>query len=175
MAMGTRTQREKQEGIWIAQAEIASAPAHPFYQKLNELLEGEKFDEFVEERCAKFYAPKFGRPSLTPGIYFRCLLIGYFEGIDGERGIAWRLADSLALRKFVGIGLEGAKAGCSPGMRFRSEARQIGRPQRPRLRPRSRGLVWWSRCGGRHDATFRGQSHVQAWRTPRLAASRKAA
>src|SRR3984957_4560456 len=106
MGMGTRKQREKQEGIWIAQAEMASAPAHPFYQKLNELLEGEKFDEFVEERCAKFYAPKFGRPSLTPGIYFRCLLIGYFEGIDGERGIAWRLADSLALRKFVGIGLE---------------------------------------------------------------------
>jgi len=67
MAMGTRKQREKQEGIWIAQAEIASAPAHPFYQKLNELLEGEKFDEFVEERCAKFYAPKFGRPSPTPG------------------------------------------------------------------------------------------------------------
>jgi transposase len=106
MAMGTRKQREKQEGIWIAQAELASAPAHPFYQKLNELLEGEKFDEFVEERCAKFYAPKYGRPSLTPGIYFRCLLIGYFEGIDGERGIAWRLADSLGLRRFVGIGLE---------------------------------------------------------------------
>src|SRR6202451_1664435 len=106
MAMGTRKQREKQEGIWIAQAEMASAPAHSFYQKLHELLEGEKFDEFVEERCAKFYAPKFGRPSLTPGIYFRCLLIGYFEGIDGERGIAWRLADSLALRKVVGIGLE---------------------------------------------------------------------
>src|SRR5229473_2561756 len=106
MAMGTRKQREKQEGIWIAHAELASAPAHPFYQQLNELLEAEKFDEFVEERCAKFYARKYGRPSLTPGIYFRCLLIGYFEGIDGERGIAWRLADSLALRKFVGIGLE---------------------------------------------------------------------
>ncbi len=97
---------EKQEDIWIAHTELPSAPGHPFYQRLNELLEGEKFDEFVEERCAKFYAPKFGRPSLTPGIYFRCLLIGYFEGIDGERGIAWRLADSLALRKFVGIGLE---------------------------------------------------------------------
>jgi hypothetical protein len=59
MATGTRKQREKQEGIWIAQAEMASAPAHPFYQKLNELLEGEEFDEFVEERCAKFYAPKY--------------------------------------------------------------------------------------------------------------------
>jgi len=106
MAMGTRKQREKQEGIWIAHTELAAAPGHPFYQKLNELLEAEGFDEFVEGRCAKFYAAKFGRPSLTPGIYFRSLLIGYFEGIGAERGIAWRLADSLALRRFVGIGLD---------------------------------------------------------------------
>jgi transposase len=106
MAMGTRKQREKQEGLWIAHTELASAPGHPFYQKLNELLEAEGFDEFVESRCAKFYAPQFGRPSLTPGIYFRSLLIGYFEGIGAERGIAWRLADSLALRRFVGIGLD---------------------------------------------------------------------
>lgn len=104
--MGTRKQREKQEDIWIAQTELASAPGHPFYQRLNELLEAEGFDEFVEGRCAKFYAAKYGRPSLTPGIYFRSLLIGYFEGIDSERGIAWRLADSLALRRFVGIGLD---------------------------------------------------------------------
>src|SRR5664280_1769017 len=106
MAMGTRKQREKQEDIWIAHTELASAPGHPFYQRLNELLEAEGFDEFVEGRCAKFYAAKYGRPSLTPGIYFRSLLIGYFEGIDSERGIAWRLADSLALRRFVGIGLD---------------------------------------------------------------------
>src|SRR5664280_2287646 len=106
MAMGTRKQREKQEGLWIAHTELASAPGHPFYQKLNELLEAEGFDEFVERRCAKFYAPQYGRPSLTPGIYFRSLLIGYFEGIGAERGIAWRLADSLALRRFVGIGLD---------------------------------------------------------------------
>ena len=104
--MGTRKQREKQEDIWIAHAELASAPGHPFYQRLNELLEAEHFDEFVEERCAKFYAAKFGRPSLTPGIYFRSLLMGYFEGIDSERGIAWRMADSLALRRFVGISLD---------------------------------------------------------------------
>ena len=104
--MGTRKQREKQEGIWIAHTELAAAPGHPFYQKLNELLEAEGFDEFVEGRCAKFYAAKYGRPSLTPGIYFRSLLIGYFEGIGAERGIAWRLADSLALRRFVGIGLD---------------------------------------------------------------------
>jgi transposase len=106
MAMGTRKQREKQEGLWIAHTELASAPGHPFYQRLNELLEAERFDEFVEKRCAKFYAAKYGRPSLTPGIYFRALLIGYFEGIGAERGIAWRLADSLALRRFVGIALD---------------------------------------------------------------------
>lgn len=106
MAMGTRKQREKQEDMWIAHTELASAPGHPFYQRLNELLEAERFDEFVEGLCAKYYAAKYGRPSLTPGIYFRSLLIGYFEGIDSERGIAWRLADSLALRGFVGIGLD---------------------------------------------------------------------
>jgi transposase len=88
MAMGTRKQREKQEDLWIAHTELASAPGHPFYQRLNELLETERFDEFVEGRCAKFYAEKNGRPSLTPGIYFRALLIGYFEGIGAERGIA---------------------------------------------------------------------------------------
>src|SRR5208337_4907332 len=105
-AMGTRKQRERQEDFWVAHTEIASAPSHPFYRRLNELPEEEKFDEFVEGRCAKFYARKYGRPSLTPGIYFRSLLIGYFEGIDSERGIAWRLADSLALRQFVAIGLD---------------------------------------------------------------------
>jgi len=106
MAMGTRKQREKQEDLWIAHAELASAPGHPFYQGLNELLEAERFDEFVETGCAKFYAEKYGRPWLTPGIYFRALLIGYLEGIGAERGMAWRLADSLALRRFVGIALD---------------------------------------------------------------------
>ena len=106
MAMGTRKQREKQEGLWIAHTELASAPGHPFYQTLNELLEAEHFDEFVESRCAKFYAAIYGRSGLTPGIYFRSLLIGYFEGIGAERGIAWRMADSLALRRFVGIALD---------------------------------------------------------------------
>src|ERR1019366_1928809 len=106
MAIGTRMQREKQEDLWIAHAELAAAPGHPFYQRLNELLEAEGFDEFVEGRCVEFYAAQYGRPSLTPGIYFRSLLIGYFEGIGAERGIAWRLADSLALRRFVGIALD---------------------------------------------------------------------
>src|ERR1700693_3159947 len=105
MAMGTRKQRERQEDLWVAHTEIASAPRHSSYRRLNQLLEGEKFDEFVEGLCAKFYARKYGRPSLTPGIFFRSLLIGYFEGIDSERGIAWRLADSLGLRPFVRISL----------------------------------------------------------------------
>lgn len=103
--MGTRQSQEKQDEIWIANAELARSPGHPFYQRLNELLDEEKFDLFVEGLCGKFYAAKMGRPSLVPGIYFRALLIGYFEGIDSERGIAWRLADSLALRQFVRISL----------------------------------------------------------------------
>jgi transposase len=79
--------------------------AHPFYEQLNRLLEERGFDDFVEQQCARFYAERMGRPSLPPGRYFRLLLIGYFEGIDGERGIAWRAADSLALRSFLGVGL----------------------------------------------------------------------
>ena len=79
---------------------------HPFYQRLNRMLDEHAFDEFVEAQCAPFYATKLGRPSLTPGMYFRLLLIGYFEGIDSERGIAWRTADSLALRGFLGLGLD---------------------------------------------------------------------
>jgi transposase len=106
MAMGRREDREKQEVLWVAYTEVASSPGHPFYERLNGVLESEGFDGFVEKRCAKFYAAQLGRPSLTPGIYFRSLLIGYFEGIGSERGIAWRVADSLALRRFLGIGLE---------------------------------------------------------------------
>lgn len=86
--------------------ELPTAPGHPFYKHLNELLDREKFDEFAEKECAQFYADKNGRPSLTPGTYFRLLLIGYFEGIDSERGIAWRAADSLGLRQFLQIGLD---------------------------------------------------------------------
>jgi transposase len=106
MAMGRRQHRERQEDLWVAHTQLATAPGHPFYERLNAVLDAEGFDRFVEELCAKFYAPQFGRPSLTPGIYFRSLLIGYFEGIGAERGIAWRLADSLALRRFVGIALD---------------------------------------------------------------------
>jgi transposase len=105
MGMGTRKSQEEQEEIWIANVELARSPGHPFYQRVNELLEEERFDTFVEGLCRKFYAEKTGRPGVVPGVYFRSLLIGYFEGIDSERGIAWRLADSLALRQFVRISL----------------------------------------------------------------------
>src|ERR1700736_3816214 len=105
MAMSKRSGGEKQEDIWIAHTELAVPPGHPFYTRLNDLLEGARFDEFVEGLCARFYHARLGRPSLRPGVYFRALLVGYFEGIDGERGIAWRAADSLALRRFLLIGL----------------------------------------------------------------------
>jgi transposase len=106
MAMGTRKDRERQEDLWVAYTEMAVGPGHPFYVRLNEVLDGEGFDAFVEKLCARFYAEKMGRPGLTPGIYFRSLMIGYFEGIEAERGIAWRLKDSLSLRRFVGIALD---------------------------------------------------------------------
>src|SRR6202521_463117 len=106
MAMSKRSGEEKQEDIWIAHTELAVAPGHPFYKRLNELLEGAGFDEFVEGLCARFYHARLGRPSLRPGVYFRALLVGYFEGIESERGIAWRIADSLALRRFLRIGLD---------------------------------------------------------------------
>ena len=104
--MGNCTQRRRQEAIWIAHDTLARGPSHPFYERLNQLLEGNHFDDFVEGLCRRFYAEKQGRPSLAPGIYFRLLLIGYFEGIDSERGIAWRAQDSLALRSFLDIALD---------------------------------------------------------------------
>src|ERR1700738_1832727 len=106
MGMGTRRRRQRQQQMWVAQQEIAKGPAHPFYARVNALLEEKKFDEFAEKECAKFYADDIGRPSLAPGIYFRLLLVGYFEGIDSERGLAWRAADSLGLRRFLGIGID---------------------------------------------------------------------
>src|SRR6202140_4072075 len=106
MAMGTRRRRQRQERLWISHQELAKGPAHPFYTGVNELLETEGFDEFAEKECAKFYAANNGRPSLVPGSCFRLLLVGYFEGIDSERGIAWRAADSFGLRQFLAIGLD---------------------------------------------------------------------
>jgi len=105
MAMGKR-QGERQSELWVAATEMPQAPGHPFYRKLNEVLAAHGFDGFVEGLCQKFYHDSLGRPSIPPGVYFRMLLIGYFEGIDSERGIAWRCADSLTLRDFLGYGLK---------------------------------------------------------------------
>jgi len=104
MAMGTR--REHQEELWIPTCTWARPAGHPFYRRLNQLLAEHAFDRFVEGRCGRFYAATRGRPGLAPGIYFRLLLVGYFEGIESERGIAWRAGDSLSIREFVGIPLD---------------------------------------------------------------------
>src|ERR1700710_2131198 len=105
MAMGTRKKRERQESLWYG-GKLPSAPGHPFYKRLNEVLDKAGFDGFCEKSCAGFYHRKLGRPSLAPGLYFRIMMIGFFEGLDSERGIAWRLADSLTLRQFLSIGLD---------------------------------------------------------------------
>lgn len=108
MAMGRRKKRGRTPELWVASHTLPKSPGHPFYQALNRELDAHDFDAFVEAQCAPFYAETVGRPSLLPGTYFRLLLIGYFEGLDSERGIAWRAADSLALRAFLGLGLEEA-------------------------------------------------------------------
>jgi transposase len=107
MAMGRR-KKESQDALWVEAGELARSPGHPFYERLNRILADAGFDEFVEGLCAKFYAERVGRPSLPPAVYFRLLLIGYFEGIDSERGIAWRVSDSLTLREFLGYTLSDA-------------------------------------------------------------------
>src|SRR5437016_13750605 len=107
--MGQRNDREEQEELWVPHAALPKGASHPFYQRLNQLLEESHFDEFVEGRCQRFYAKKRGRPSLVPGVYFRLLLIGYFEGIASERGMARRGNASLALRRFLWVGLEGPR------------------------------------------------------------------
>jgi transposase len=103
MALGKR--RAKQTPLWVDAKELPKSPGHRFYEKLNELLSEARFDEFAEQACAKYYeqAGTVGRPSVPPGTYFRMLLVGYFEGIESERGIAWRCSDSLSLREFVGV------------------------------------------------------------------------
>ncbi len=103
MALGRR-KREQQE-LWVATTDLPMGPGHPFYERLNALLAEFGFDRFAEERCKTFYADRIGRPSIAPGVYFRMLMIGYFEGLDSQRGIAWRCADSRSLAAFLGYGL----------------------------------------------------------------------
>jgi transposase len=92
----------EQEDLFVTHKQLRSQ-SHPFYMAVNRVLREQRFDRYVEQLCSKFYAKKMGRPGLAPGIYFRSLLLGFFEGIDSERGIAWRAADSLSLRDFLGV------------------------------------------------------------------------
>ena len=105
MGMGRKKDREKQQNLWVASSEIVTTPGHVYYERMNTVLNAEKFDQRVETICRKYYKSNSGRPSVAPGTYFRMLLLGYFEGIDSERGIAWRAADSFSIRKFLGYDL----------------------------------------------------------------------
>jgi len=94
--------------LWVATRDLPASPGHPFYQRLNQILETHGFDSFVEGLCRRFYAPGVDRPSLPPGRYFRLMLLGYFEGLSSERAMAWRAADSLAIRSFLGLAVDEA-------------------------------------------------------------------
>ena len=100
MAMGKR--RPKQPDLFIPTADLPQAPGHPFYRQLNVLLAEAGFDRFVEDLCRPYYVEHVGRVSIPPGVYFRMLFVGYFEGIASQRGIAWRCADSRSLQEFLG-------------------------------------------------------------------------
>src|SRR5258707_1650968 len=107
MAMGKRKQA-RQESLFIAADQLPRSLGHPFYKQLTQLLGQAGFDVWLESRCQQYYdhEEKRGQPSIPPGVYFRMLLVGYFEGIGSQRGIAWRCADSLSLREFLGIPLD---------------------------------------------------------------------
>ena len=104
MAMGKR-EAEQQQDLFITHDKLPRSPGHVFYRKLNQLLAEDGFDRWVEALCEPHYCQGEGRPSVPPGVYFRMLLVGYFEGINSQRGIAWRCSDSLSLRDFLGIPL----------------------------------------------------------------------
>ena len=107
MAMGRR--RERQRPMWIPTEQLPRTRGHVFYDAVNEILKAEGFDAFVEQECRHFYKSEtIGRPSIAPGVYFRMMMVGYFEGIDSERGITWRCADSLSLKHFLGFELSEA-------------------------------------------------------------------
>ena len=105
--MSMKRREPEQSGMWVATHELPRSPGHVFYEKLNEVLAKGGFDPFVEKLCAPYYADREGRPSIEPGVYFRMLFVGYFEGLSSQRGIAWRCADSLSLRSFLGVALTG--------------------------------------------------------------------
>src|SRR5215207_8486635 len=102
MALGRQGKRQVE--LMVGWAELPRSPGHAFYDRLQAVLVEAGFDSFAESRCATHYTSRSGRPSLPPGRYFRMHLVGYFEGIDSERGLEWRCADSLSLREFLRLG-----------------------------------------------------------------------
>jgi len=104
MAIGKR--KTLQQPLFVTTASLAAVRAHPYYDAVNKVLDAHHFDRFVEETCVPFYAGNVGRPGLASGVYFRCLMVGYLEGIDSERGIAWRVADSFSLKTFLGFAID---------------------------------------------------------------------
>lgn len=103
--MGLGRRESKQPSLWVTSSELPRSPGHAFYEKLNGLLEEMGFDRRCEDLCAPYYAEEVGRPSIPPGVYFRMLLLGYFEGLAAQREIAWKCADSLSARSFLGLEL----------------------------------------------------------------------
>jgi transposase len=101
VALGRR--RKEQQEMWVATTDLPKSPGHVFYEKLNRVLAEAGFDEFVEKLCEPYYADNVGRPGIPPGVYFRMVFVGYFEGIDSQRGIAWRCSDSLSMKEFLGL------------------------------------------------------------------------
>jgi transposase len=154
--------------MFVAAPELPVSPGHPFYAKLNTILDGAGFDRFAEEQCQRFYAPVMGRPSLPPGRYFRLLLVGSFEGLDSERGMAWRAADSLAVRTFVGLDLDTAAPDHSTISRTRRliDVETLYRGATGHLSALYRGgggrLAWWAPIGGAGGSAENGSVNNRA-------------
>ena len=101
MALGKRT-TASQDDLFLTHDQLPKSPGHAFYRQLNEVLANANFDPWLEQECAPYYS-QLGRSSIPPGVYFRMLMVGYFEGISSQRGIAWRCCDSLSIREFLGV------------------------------------------------------------------------
>ena len=160
--MGKRRPRGRQRSMWVASSQLPRSAGNPFYERLNRVLDEAGFDAFAEEQCAKFYADGVGRPSLAPGRYFRMLLLGYFEGLDSERAIAWRAADSLSLRAFLDIALHEASPDHSTVSRTRRRIEREACGQQVRVHPDRLGTCVWSRLLGRPPAR-----PLRSWPGPR--------
>jgi transposase len=106
--MGMGRHGGTQPEMWVAATELPRSPGHTFYDKLNQLLAEAAFDRRCEAMCAPYYAAGTGRPGIPPGVYFRMLFVGYFEGLSAQRAIAWKCADSLSVRTFLGLDLTAA-------------------------------------------------------------------